>query len=107
MNDRTHDPGAQNERTSLAWTRTGLAVLVAVLLATRLAADRLGAIVVAFAVITVPAAVVILLAAGRRYRHSHRALHEGRVLPDGRLPGMVALVVVLLALIELGYALAP
>ena len=39
-----YDPGLQNERTSLAWTRTGLALLVAVLLASRITLGELGVV---------------------------------------------------------------
>jgi uncharacterized membrane protein YidH (DUF202 family) len=90
------------ERTALAWTRTALALLGAVLLAVRLSIDRLGAIAVTFVLVALPLAVAVLVAAGRRYRAAHRG---DRARLDGRLPGGVALLVVVLAAVELGYVL--
>ncbi|HEU0041223.1 MAG TPA: DUF202 domain-containing protein [Jiangellaceae bacterium] len=108
MNAEEHpyDVGAQNERTSLAWTRTGLALLVGVVLAVRLTADRLGNVAALFASAMVPAAVGVLVMATRRYRAAHAALHAGRALPSGRLPALVAAVTCLLGLLEITYALA-
>lgn len=106
MTERTYDHGAQNERTALAWTRTALALLVGVVLATRLAAEPLGTAAVVFGLVVAPVAAAILLLARRRYQRSNEALHAERVLPDGRLPGLVALVTLLLAVLEIAYALA-
>lgn len=106
MIERTHDPGAQNERTSLAWTRTGLALLVASLLAGRFAAARLGPVAVVAGAIAAGTVVAVLYLARRRYRVGHTALHAGAALPDGRLPALVTMVVILLAVLELGYAVA-
>lgn len=106
MEARTHDHGAQNERTALAWTRTALALLVGVVLATRLAAEPLGPAAVVFGLLVAPVALLILVLARRRYRLSHEALHAERVLPDGKLPALVALVALLLAVLEIAYALA-
>lgn len=106
MIDQTFDDGAQNERTALAWTRTALALLVGVVLATRLAAEPLGVVAVVFGVVVAPIPVAILALARRRYRRSHEALHAERALPDGKLPALVAVVALLLALLEVAYALA-
>ncbi|HEY9411246.1 MAG TPA: DUF202 domain-containing protein [Jiangellaceae bacterium] len=106
MIQRTHDAGAQNERTSLAWTRTGLALLVASLLAGRFAAARLGPVAVVAGAIAAGTVVAVLYLARRRYRVGHAALHGGAPLPDGRLPALVTIVVTLLAVLELGYAVA-
>lgn len=103
--ERTYDPGAQNERTSLAWTRTALALFVGVVLAARLAADPLGVFALGFGVLVAPLAIIVLLLARRRYRHAHDALHREDALPDGRLPALVAVVTMLLAALELAYAL--
>ncbi|SDT64029.1 DUF202 domain-containing protein [Jiangella sp. DSM 45060] len=105
MAERTYDHGAQNERTALAWTRTALALLVGVVLATRLAAEPLGPAAVVFGLVVAPVAVAVLLLARRRYRRSHEALHADRALPDGKLPALVALVTLLLAVLEIAYAL--
>ncbi|NED95923.1 DUF202 domain-containing protein [Phytoactinopolyspora alkaliphila] len=104
--DRAFDDGAQNERTSLAWTRTGLALLLAVVLASRLTAEPLGLGALVFGVVAAPAAVAVLVLAHRRYRVAHRSLHEGRALPDGRLPALATAVTLLLAFVEVVYALS-
>jgi putative membrane protein len=103
--DRAFDDGAQNERTSLAWTRTGLALLLAVILASRLTAEALGLAAVFFGAIVAPAALAVLIMAHRRYRTAHRSLHAGRALPDGRLPALAATVTLLLAILEIAYAI--
>lgn len=105
MLDQTFDPGAQNERTALAWTRTGLALLVGVVLATRLAAGPLGVVAVVFGVVVAPLAVTVLVLARRRYHRAHNALHGRHALPDGRLAGLVTVVTLALALLEVAYAI--
>ena len=108
MVDSPYDPGLQNERTSLAWTRTALALVVAVLLAARITLAELGALAVAFTIFTVPLAIGVLVSASRRYRSAHRALHApASSLPDARLPAAVAVLVLSLALIELAYVYVP
>lgn len=91
--------GAQAERTSLAWTRTGLALLVAVLIAVRLSAGRLGAVAIILAGAGGVAAVLALTLARRRYHKAHAAAN------DARLPALVAGVTFLLAAMEVGYAI--
>jgi putative membrane protein len=100
------DPGLQNERTALAWTRTGLALLVAVLLASRITVGELGVVTIIFTVFTLPLAVTVIVSAGRRYRISHRALESAAPLPDARLPAAVTVLVLSLAAIELIYLYA-
>ncbi|WP_129666949.1 DUF202 domain-containing protein [Phytoactinopolyspora endophytica] len=104
--ERTFDPGAQNERTALAWTRTGLALLLAVVLASRLTAEPLGLAALAFGLVVAPIAVAILVLARRRYGAAHRSLHVAQPLPDGRLPALATTVTVLLALLEIVFAVA-
>lgn len=104
--ENLYDVGAQNERTSLAWTRTGLSMLLGVVLAVRLTADGLGMVAALFAVAAVPAVVGLLVLASSRYRTAHLALHAGTPLPSGRLPALAAAVVCLLGLLEIAYALA-
>lgn len=102
------DPGLQQERTALAWRRTGLALAVGALLLSRLTLDTLGTAVI------VPAAVAFVLAAwvvsvtlrGRRYAAAHPDEPSfDRILRDGRVPAVVALVAVALAAGELLNAL--
>lgn len=95
----TDHRGAQAERTSLAWTRTGLALLVAVLIAMRLSAERLGVLAVILASAGSIAAVGALALAQRRYRNARA------VANDARLPALVAAVTFVLAAMEIGYAL--
>ncbi|NED99335.1 DUF202 domain-containing protein [Phytoactinopolyspora halotolerans] len=101
--ERTFDPGAQNERTALAWTRTGLALLLAVVLASRLTAGPLGLAALAFGLLTAPFAAAILVLARRRYQLAHRSLRRAGHLPDGRLPALAAAVTLLLALLEIAF----
>lgn len=105
MRSKLYDSGAQAERTSLAWTRTGLAVLVATLLTARLAAERLGVFAVIAASAGSLAAIASLVLARRRYRRAHSALVTNKVLPDGMLPALVAAIACLLGVIEICYAL--
>ncbi len=102
------DPGLQQERTALAWRRTGLALVVGALTIGRLTMDTLGSSVM------VPAAVAFVLAAwvvsitlrGRRYALAHPDEPSfDRMLRDGRVPAVVALVTVALAVGELSAAL--
>lgn len=99
------DPGAQNERTSLAWTRTALALLVGVILVSRITVEDLGITAVVFGIAVAPLAILVVLLAGRRYRAAHSALQTRRALPDGRLPALVTAVVLLLAILEMAYAI--
>lgn len=101
------DPGLQQERTALAWRRTGLALVVGALTIGRLTMDTLGSSVL------VPAAVATVLAAWvvsvtlRRRRHAVTHPDEpgfDRILRDGRVPAVVALVTASLALGELAAA---
>jgi putative membrane protein len=95
-----------NERTALAWTRTGLALLGSALLAIRVVVERLGPLTAAFAVVALPLAVVVLVGAGRRYRSAHAARSTRARLPDGRLPAGVAILLVILAVTELAFVLS-
>lgn len=105
MTHHVYERGAQNERTSLAWTRTGLALLVAAILAARLGAERLGAAALLAGGIAGATAITVLVITRARYRAAHLALHDDRELPDGVLPGAVAAIVVVLACVEIAYAL--
>jgi uncharacterized membrane protein YidH (DUF202 family) len=98
--------GVANDRTALAWTRTALALLGATLLATRAVADRFGLLATAFAVVALPMAVVVLVGAGRRYRAARAALRTKAGLPDGRLPAGITVLLVALAVTELGWVLS-
>ena len=116
MGDRT----APQERTALAWQRTGLALVVGALTIGRLSLDHLGSVVVVPTVVAASLAGWVLVAAVRERRRV-RGPAEGSVdgsadrpadrpqfsvLADGRLPAVVATLVGGLAAGELLAALA-
>lgn len=88
--DRVWDRGLQLERTSLAWTRSALAMLAAGALVVRLLATRdQPAVALSCAAVLVVMAAAVLLLAARRYRHADAALREGGLLPDGRVVALL------------------
>ena len=102
------DPGLQQERTALAWRRTGLALVIGALTIGRLTMDTLGTsvLVPAFAAAVLAAWVVSVTLRGRRYALTHPdEPNFDRILRDGRVPAVVALVTVALAVGELTAAL--
>ncbi len=92
--------GVSSERTALAWTRTALALMATALVAGRIVLDRLGAMAVVLTAVAVPLAAAVLVAAARRYRAILRA---DVPKPDGRVPGLVSALVVVLAVTEVAY----
>ncbi len=91
-------PGAQAERTALAWRRTALGVAAGALVTGRLAAPAAGAL--AYVLVAAGAVVAVLLSwtATRRYRAARRALASspgqdgpGVGLPTALLAGLAAL----------------
>ena len=101
------DPAAPQERTSLAWRRTGLALLVGSLTIGRLTLDTLGPAVVVPTVFGAALAGWVLIASlrTRRLARAHPGDPTFSVLADGRLPAVVAALVGALALGELLAAL--
>ena len=99
---------AAAERTTLAWRRTGLALLVGALTIGRLTLEDLGAGVVVPAGFVAGAAVWVLAGAARARRPAGATdpTDGMSVLRDGRLPAVVAGLVAALALGELAAALA-
>lgn len=101
---RLWDPGAQPERTALAWSRTTLSLIAAGLLCVRLAPSASGAGV---------AAAVVCGAAALQLRRSRASFHvRRRSLPAGggaADPGSVltaTALTILLAVVALLFALA-
>ena len=83
---RPFDPGLQVERTSLAWTRTALALAVAGAVVARLTVDRLGVIAVVLGLVAVGSAVVLGAIAGARHRRVVASLlNNGTLSSDGRV----------------------
>ena len=108
MSERVaRDPGLQQERTTLAWRRTGLALLVASLAIGRLTLESLGPVVVLPTVVAAAVAAWVVAESVRARRMSRRHPHEPdfSVLAGGRLPALVAVVVGVLALAEVSAAL--
>ncbi|HLR94634.1 MAG TPA: DUF202 domain-containing protein [Jiangellaceae bacterium] len=101
--ERLQDEGAAPERTTLAWTRTALALIVAALLAARLLGAEIGWFALGVAGALAPLAVAILIGARHRYRRATVALSGEHAPADGMLPTLVAVMVVLLAVIEVAY----
>lgn len=110
------DPGMQQERTTLAWRRTGLSLLVGSLTIGRLTLETLGAAVVIPTVMTAVVALWIVAVALRERRLSRE--HPGEpifsVLSGGHLPAATTLTVVLLgagiaasAVVRLAEAVLP
>ena len=92
------DPGMQQERTTLAWRRTGLSLLVGSLTIGRLTLDTLGTVVVIPTVMSTVVALWITAVALRERRLSRE--HPGEpifsVLSGGHLPAAAMLTVALL-----------
>lgn len=99
--DNLPESESLDERTALAWTRTGLAVLVASLIVARLTLERLGPVSVVMAALGPVVTVAIVVSSRRRFQAAHEALRRGHPRPDARLPALVAGFTVAVALIEL------
>ena len=100
------DAGVQNERTALAWQRTGLALFGATVVAGRLGMRHWP---VATALALAPSLVlslVLMRLSGQRYRRAQAALHDERAGPGGRLPFAASAAVTLLGLTALAAVLA-
>lgn len=97
------DASAPQERTSLAWRRTGLALLIGSLTVGRLTLDTLGPAVVVPTVLGAALAGWVLLVSlrARRFTRPHPDQPAFSVLSDGRLPMVGATIVGGLALGEL------
>lgn len=105
MGDGTvRDPGLQQERTALAWRRTGLALVVGALTIGRLTMTTLGptVLVPAFIAAALAAWVVSVTLRGGRYSWTHPDEPQfNRILSDGKVPAVVTVVTMSLGLGEL------
>lgn len=93
-----------NERTLLAWLRTGLALVAGGVAVATYAPDlgvRWGSGAVALGLVFI--GLVTALAGYRRWRGNEDAIRDDRALPEGRLPAVlaaaVAVVVVVVAVL--------
>lgn len=102
------DPGMQQERTALAWRRTGLALVVAAVTIGRLTLEALGPVVVVATVIVAVLAGWVVVHALRARRLATRPDGEPAfsVLADGRLPAIVSIVLGTLAVAEVSAAVS-
>jgi putative membrane protein len=88
------DPGLQPERTALSWDRTTLSLIAGGLVAGRVLPPALGRWALVAGVATSAAGAVLGLIAHRRARGRLRVLlGTSGVLPDGRLPLALAVLV--------------
>jgi uncharacterized membrane protein YidH (DUF202 family) len=94
------DPGAQNERTALAWQRTALSLMAGSAVLGRLTYDRLGLLSLAGVLIAFVLSCWVFWDSRGRYAHSAgvRMRRRGR---GGRSGAALTLAVVLIALTEL------
>ena len=96
--------GTQNERTSLAWQRTALAIAGAAAVLARLTFDRLGVWALLALLLTLPAPLAVLLTGRGRYRYrAAPGSHPERRTPwlGGIPPLTLAVAVAVLAAVEL------
>lgn len=97
MRPRLPDPGAQSERTALAWTRTAVALVVVAALQLRVTVVErdIGPVVLALGLVGVGA--VLYVAGQRRYRILLRVVPARTPVTARVLPAAAATAVVLLS----------
>lgn len=103
MSPQPADDGLQQERTTLAWRRTGLSVAIAALVIGRLTATALGPTAVVLTALGATGAAWMTIATLRRGRFAAGSSVEtafDSVLADGRAPALLASVTCLLAAVE-------
>jgi len=93
------DPGLQPERTALAWSRTGLAVVAGSLLGGRLLAPHVGVAGLVLGAVGVGLGLALLLAAPARERRHARRADPARLRPGGGLLAVVAAAAVALGVV--------
>lgn len=95
------DPGLQPERTALAWSRTGLAVVAGSLLGGRLLAPHAGVAGLLLGAAGVGLGLALLLAAPARERRHARRSGPALLRPGGGLLAVVAAGACLLGVVGL------
>ena len=97
-------PGGQNERTALAWQRTALSFAGGAVLLARLTFDRLGLLSVVFLALALPLSGWVFVVS--RWRYAGLGPTRGRSPRDGTTAGALAVLVALMAGVELAALLA-
>jgi putative membrane protein len=82
---RPYDPGLQPERTTLAWRRTTISLMLGSLVALRLLPPVLGQWSIAISFLGLGLAAFLWRQAARRANHTADALETAAQLPDGTL----------------------
>lgn len=85
------DQGLQPERTSLAWRRTALALVVGSLLALRILSSRAGGWALLPAVLGTAMALAVLVLSHRRYERQRRQIEGGQAADGSSGGGLAAL----------------
>jgi putative membrane protein len=110
MTDRgpadTWDAGVQNERTALAWQRTGLALFGGIVVAARLGMRQWPVVTAVALAPALALAMALLHLAARRYRQAQAAVRDEAPRPGGRLPLFAATSIALLGLAALAAVVA-
>jgi len=96
-------PGLQNERTSLAWRRTGLSLVVAAGTMAKLTARSWDELAVVWLLVGILAGLAVLLASSVSYR-ARRANHLART--PGPAIAVLSATTVLIGLLSMVYLLA-
>ena len=94
------DPGAQNERTALAWQRTALSLMAGSAVLARLTYERLGLLSLAGVLIAFVLSCWVFWESRGRYAHSAGVRMRGRDR-GGRSGFAITMAVVLIAMTEL------
>lgn len=97
-------PGAQAERTRLAWVRTAITIIVGAVIALRVTVEDVGPTAIAVTVGCAVAAGAVLVASRHRYRRAAGALDAPADLPDGRLPAVAGVIVISLGVLVIVFA---
>lgn len=100
------DPGAQNERTALAWQRTALSMIAGSAVLARLTYEHLGLLSLAGVLVTLALSGWVFWESKGRYAHTAglrvRACERG-----GRSGGALTLAVMAMAVVAAAEVLAP